>query len=81
MMKGETGAKSFAKLIEQKQKRKYVRCKTDLHQFSFSCEYALLSTVNSFHCYRYRKEVILEHEKHVCHDAAVRAKHKRYVES
>ena len=25
---------------------------------------------------RYRKEVVVEHEKHECHDAAVRAKHR-----
>ena len=64
---------------DQKLKRRFVRCKICI----------AYPSVVSMHCYRqripaiatvdgtrYREVVVVEHEKHECHDAAVKAKRR-----
>ena len=64
---------------EQKQKRKFVRCKICINYpsvVSMHCYRQRIPAIATVDGTRYREEVVVEHEKHECHDAAVRAERR-----
>ena len=69
---------------KQEPKRKFVRCKISINYPSvvrLHCYQKQVPAITAVDGTRYREEVIAGHEKHDCHQAAMKAKHRCDMQS